>query len=832
MKKLNFTNKFLSFRISFGKACIAIIIGVTLMFAPKAFALDATLKIQYGFSSATALDSIADDSGNGYAAKLKNNAVVRKLGRFNVLDLGSLNGFLDMGIKTGNVIKTLSDFTVALYVYVDASTNLGVNGNFIWTFANSSNMASTGNGNMFLSAKDTRYAITKTNWSSETSVNKASALTKGAWQHVTYTQSGTSGTIYINGIQVKTGTTASLPMDLGATTTNFIGRSCYSADAYLTNSMITDFRLYNRALGLAEIAGLASQTVGLDSALIIQQVVDAKAQLQLAGLGSVTTNLTLSTTGGNGVAIAWSSNNTAVISNTGIVTRPALGAGNATVKLTATLTKNGVTDTKEFTATVIPFQSDKISVSTDSLNLVIAGNLSSLTTNLTLPLSGTEGSSVSWSSSAPATLSATGVILSRPAKGAGKMKVTLTATLTKGTVSTVKTFDIYIAEIEDFSAYLFAYFTGNNITQEAIRFAISDDAYTYKAINNNNPVVNSAVISSTGGVRDPHILRGEGDNAYYMVVTDMVSALGWASNRAMVLLKSNNLIDWQSGIVNIPNSYPEFAAADRVWAPQSIYDPAVGKYMVYFAMRLGPTDYDKIYYAYANSTFTALESAPKLLFENSGLPTIDADIILKDGIYHLFFKTEGNGNGIKKAMSNRLTEGYVLVDKYLQSTTNAVEGSSVFKLINSDNYILMYDMYTSGAYQFTISTDLLNFTVAPTPVSFDFSPRHGTIIPITASEKQALLNKWNPTSNVTLQSDSPTISVYPNPAKDVLNISTDATSSMVQVTILDLTGKELIQKTHSDNKAQIDISALSAGIYVVHCKTATGVSSYAKFIIR
>jgi hypothetical protein len=167
--------------------------------------------------------------------------------------------------------------------------------------------------------------------------------------------------------------------------------------------------------------------------------------------------------------------------------------------------------------------------------------------------------------------------------------------------------------------------------------------------------------------------------------------------------------------------------------------------MVYFAMRLGSGDADKIYYAYANSTFTALESAPKLLYQYNTLAAIDADIIYKDNQYYLFFKTEGSGNGIKSAVSSKLTEGYVLYDKYLQPTTAAVEGSCVFKLNNSSNYVLMYDVYTSGKYEFAQSTDLKNFTADKVLPTFDFTPRHGTVMPITAAEKNALNAKWNPT---------------------------------------------------------------------------------------
>ena len=95
---------------------------------------------------------------------------------------------------------------------------------------------------------------------------------------------------------------------------------------------------------------------------------------------------------------------------------------------------------------------------------------------------------------------------------------------------------------KDYIAYLFTYFTGNHISEEAVCYAVSTDGYTYWALNDNKPVIDSKIISSTGGVRDPHILRCEDGKTFYMVVTDMVSDNGWDSNRAMVLLKSNDLV--------------------------------------------------------------------------------------------------------------------------------------------------------------------------------------------------------------------------------------------------------------------------------------------------
>jgi hypothetical protein len=300
-----------------------------------------------------------------------------------------------------------------------------------------------------------------------------------------------------------------------------------------------------------------------------------------------------------------------------------------------------------------------------------------------------------------------------------------------------------------YSAYLFTYFTGNRVVEEQICFALSSDGYNYKTLNKGKPVISSKEISLTGGVRDPHILRGADGKTFYMVVTDMTSSKGWDSNRGMVLLKSKNLVDWSSTAIHIPTAFPEFNDVDRVWAPQTIYDPSVKKYMVYFSMKKKGANYDIIYYSYANKDFTALETTPKQLFYSpDGKSCIDGDIVFDNGKYHLFFKTEGHGNGIKKAVSDKLTGDWVMQDKYLQQTTKAVEGSGIFKLNNSNEWILMYDVYSSGYYEFTKSTDLENFSLIQDKISMDFHPRHGTVLPITDKEAQRLKSKWLTTSDV------------------------------------------------------------------------------------
>ncbi|WP_295220524.1 family 43 glycosylhydrolase [uncultured Chryseobacterium sp.] len=311
---------------------------------------------------------------------------------------------------------------------------------------------------------------------------------------------------------------------------------------------------------------------------------------------------------------------------------------------------------------------------------------------------------------------------------------------------------------KDLNAYLFVYFTGNKVEEEAVRFAVSRDGYHYYALNDNQPVIDSKKISTTGGVRDPHILRSEDGKTYYMVVTDMTSNKGWDSNRGIVMLQSKDLFTWTSRSINIEKAYSGNEDLKRVWAPQTIYDREAGKYMVYFSMKNGNGP-DIIYYAYANKDFSGFENKPQqLFFPKNGKSCIDGDIILKDGIYHLFYKTEGDGNGIKEATATKLTSGkWKEEEDYKQQTKEAVEGAGVFKLNHSDEYILMYDVYMKGKYQFTKSTDLEHFSVIDQDISMDFHPRHGTVMPITNTELKRLFSKWKKPADFPVVNNNPAL---------------------------------------------------------------------------
>lgn len=306
-----------------------------------------------------------------------------------------------------------------------------------------------------------------------------------------------------------------------------------------------------------------------------------------------------------------------------------------------------------------------------------------------------------------------------------------------------------------FTGYLFAYFEGSGNSQEELRFAISEDARNWHALNNNQPIIASKDISESGGIRDPHLLRGE-NGEFFIVATDMHTfdpKQGWGANPGIVLMRSTDLLTWTHSKINLSKDYPlHFSDAHWVWAPQTIYDRKAKKYMIYFTLKRSNDNGLITYYAYANKDFTGFESEPKVLFR-AKYESIDNDIIEgPDGTFHLFYKgntKDDNGkefkNGIQQATSKNLKgpwkEDFVYLDAYANTNT-AVEGSSVFKLNDEEKWVLMYDLYGSGRYEYQTTTDLYHFTEKPESFTKDFFPRHGSVISVTDEELKRMQNHW------------------------------------------------------------------------------------------
>ena len=252
----------------------------------------------------------------------------------------------------------------------------------------------------------------------------------------------------------------------------------------------------------------------LQAALTDAQAVAAdKSGLQIVfasgdTAAAVTANLTLATSGANGTAIVWTSSDAAVVSAAGVVTRP---AATASVTLVATISKGSANDVKIFTLTVLQVtltDAEAVAADKSAVQIVFAtgDTATAVTADLTLSTSGTNGSAISWSSTNTAVVSTAGVVV-RPA---ATTTVTLTATITKGSVSDTKTFSVTVlaapmtdaqAVATDKSALQIIYASGDTATSVRTDLTLPTTGANGTAISWNTS--NAAVVSAAGVVTRP-----------------------------------------------------------------------------------------------------------------------------------------------------------------------------------------------------------------------------------------------------------------------------------------------------------------------------------------
>ena len=296
-------------------------------------------------------------------------------------------------------------------------------------------------------------------------------------------------------------------------------------------------------------------------------------------------------------------------------------------------------------------------------------------------------------------------------------------------------------------------------------FAISRDGYHYKDLISGQPVFKAEEHARIeGGTRDAYITRKHDGSGYVMVTTDMCVAKShvW-DNYGIDLLQSDDLIHWTSVTFDYRQGarifcdsesedvYKDWSTINRVWAPQIFWDPDYlwpdgkqGGYMIYYSMLNRPEEaYDRMYYSYADESFTHL-TKPRLLFD-WGYATIDADInyLESDGLYHMLIKKEGGKPGIYTATSEHLTKGWgePVEDDYVSfEGDKKCEGSSAFQLIGEDTWCVAYIQYSDKPKHYRICKADKNLRHFHSPVDIEgvTGPQHGSFMRLTEEEYKRL----------------------------------------------------------------------------------------------
>ncbi|MBW8781514.1 MAG: alginate lyase family protein [Verrucomicrobia bacterium] len=199
----------------------------------------------------------ADATGNGWTGTLVNGPTWSTGRSNNTVDMDGSDDYVSL---PSGVVNGLTTCTLMAWVNLDATANWAR----VFDFG-------TGTTNyMFLTVKNgspgkMRFAIRTASVSEQ--IIDGTALPIGGWHHVVVTLNGATGTLYLDGVQAGQNTAMTLtPSSLGNTTLNYLGKSQFSADAYLTGR-VDEFRIYGRALSATELTSLiATSPSGLVAA--------------------------------------------------------------------------------------------------------------------------------------------------------------------------------------------------------------------------------------------------------------------------------------------------------------------------------------------------------------------------------------------------------------------------------------------------------------------------------------------------------------------------------------------------------------------------------------
>ncbi|KXT03628.1 hypothetical protein AC579_10211 [Pseudocercospora musae] len=310
-----------------------------------------------------------------------------------------------------------------------------------------------------------------------------------------------------------------------------------------------------------------------------------------------------------------------------------------------------------------------------------------------------------------------------------------------------------------YEGYMFAYFTGNTIEGEKIYFAASNgnNALDWQELNGGKPVLAST--KGTKGLRDPFIIRSPDGGTFYILATDLSigSGTSWGDSvrtgsRYLEVWESNDLVNWseQRHVLVSPET------AGNTWAPEAYYDTDLSAYVVYWASSLyaesdtnhAGKSYHRMLYATTQDFVTF--SKPQI-WQDAGAARIDSTVLKSGDTYYRFTKDEGAATGCTDIIQEKSTDllaqlsGWQMVASCIgkNAGTKAIEGPTSFRAnpgdANGDKFYLFVDEYGGRGYIPLETADIANPSwKISASYKLPKSPRHGTVLPVTAAELQRL----------------------------------------------------------------------------------------------
>lgn len=313
------------------------------------------------------------------------------------------------------------------------------------------------------------------------------------------------------------------------------------------------------------------------------------------------------------------------------------------------------------------------------------------------------------------------------------------------------------------SYYLLAYFLSEDLEDgEAVRFAVSGGPAptAWQQLADGEPVLTSTV--SSGGARDPFLIRDAATHRFYVVATDLRV---WPNHEwtlstrrgstGIVVWESPDLLAWSSSrlVVVAP------AAAGNAWAPKAFWDTDAAAWRVFWASALYEDEdedereqgsYQRILVA---TTRDFREFSAPEVYLDLGHDVIDATFLEHAGAWYRFSANAQSrvpradlGHHIFEEVGSGLMSPHYrpLAYDIGKGVMTHAEGPAVAADPSGQRWYLLADDYPSRGYQLFATDDLSTgswqHVTAP---GLPAGARHGSLLQISSAERGALLDaKW------------------------------------------------------------------------------------------
>jgi hypothetical protein len=319
---------------------------------------------------------------------------------------------------------------------------------------------------------------------------------------------------------------------------------------------------------------------------------------------------------------------------------------------------------------------------------------------------------------------------------------------------------------QQFAGYLFVYFTGEGTANgEQVYFALSrgNDPLSWQQLNGGRPVLTST--TGTTGVRDPFIIRSPAGDRFYLIATDLRifgngnwDAAQRTGSKSIMVWESTDLVNWTNQ--RLVRVSPD--TAGNTWAPEAYFDDTLGAYVVFWASKLyaasdpnhtGNT-HNRMMYATTQDFRTF---SPARVWYDPGYSVIDSTVIKVGSTYYRYTKDERNGTPCGQFITSHTSTSLTSTNWAFQAecigqgAMSRGEGPLVFKSNTANRWHLFIDEFGGRGYLPFESTNLATGQWTPSSqFSLPASPRHGTVLPVTAAEHQRLLQAYGGSGSVTL----------------------------------------------------------------------------------